>query len=133
MTRLSTRTLRLAYVIEVAIVAGPPIGLLAMQWALALYAVLVPETTCWLAAVDGKFFFSTEVPILFFYTGVAIWLPISIITTGISYFWFGPGFGRWLVIWTALGALASIVLLYFGTSLAVSLESDAFAAIRQDC
>ena len=133
MVRLKPRALKFAYLIEALIVAGPPIGLLALQWGLVLRTVLFPESTCWIATAEEKFLLSTEVPLFLLFPGAVTWLPIAIITAGLAFFVFGRGFGRRLVIGTAFGAVVSVVLLYFGTNLAAGLEWKAFIEFRENC
>ena len=133
MINLSTQTRKLALAVVAAIVAGPPMGALVLQWVLALRSVLLPETTCWIAAVDDHFLFSTELLVAYFFLSVTAWLPAAFIAAGLALFALGRGSSLWFIVVTVIGAVASTFLLYFGSSIAVGVERDAYIAIRDSC
>lgn len=124
---------KLALTIVAAVVAGPPVGLLLMQWVSVLRAVLFPETTCWIAAVDDHYLFSSEVPAVYMVLGFAWWLPAAVVAAGLAFFGLRHGSGRRFFVVVPIVAIVSLALLYFGTGAAVSLERDAYTEIRDRC
>jgi hypothetical protein len=123
----------LGYVVETAIVAGWPLGLLALQWGAALRAVFFPSTTCWIATAGGHYMTLTEFPAMIFIYGLTMWLSIAVITAGVSDYLFGSRFGRRWIVGTAIVALASGLLLWLGTNWANSLEREAYLEFRENC
>ncbi|MSO80820.1 MAG: hypothetical protein EXQ97_04145 [Alphaproteobacteria bacterium] len=73
----ATRRRSVALAIAAAFFAGIPALLLALPWLAVARAVVLPDTTCWIADADGQYILAAEAAVMLMIAGFLPWLLLS--------------------------------------------------------